>query len=171
MNIRPYMPADFAVLRQWISDARTHALWCANRFPYPPEAAGFAAALQEISARTGDRPYIAADETGRAVGFFCRSLNPETNECMLKFVIVDGTLRGRGVGTEMLRLAVRAAFAETDAGAVQLMVFSENPAAIRCYRKTGFQVRTCTPDAFRFGAETWDRCNMVIRRTDTETKE
>ncbi len=171
MQIRPYRQADFDTVRRWFRNARTHALWCANRFPYPLEQAGFDAVLREHAAQTGDRPYVAENETGLPFGFFCFSLNPETNEGMLKFVAVDSNMRGWGIGTEMLRLAVRKAFAETDADAVQLMVFSDNIAARKCYQKSGFTERSVTPDAFRFGDEAWGRVNMVIRRSDFEMKE
>ncbi len=171
MQIRPYRQEDFDIIRRWFRNVRTYALWCANRFPYPPEPERFAAALQEIAAQTGDRPYVAENETGVPFGFFCFSLNPETNEGMLKFVTVASDMRGWGIGTEMLRLAVRKAFAETAADAVQLMVFSVNEAAQKCYRKIGFTERSRMPDAFRFEDETWGRVNMVIRRADFEKGE
>ena len=167
--IRPYADArDFVLLRQWSTDRRTHAMWCADRFPFPPDADGFADALRVIREQWGDQPYIAEDRTGRAVGFFCRPGQPHQGEIMLKFVIVDPALRGQGIGTKMLRAAVQDIFSHTDAEAVQLMVFAENPAARKCYRKAGFTERALTPDAFRFQNESWGRCNMVIRREDTE---
>ena len=167
MTIRSYIhEQDFARLRAWSTDARTHAMWCANRFPYPLEPAGFAEALWIIRENSGDLPYIAEDESGSAVGFFCRPAKPHNNEILLKFVIVDPERRGQGVGTNMLRAAVQDIFAHTDADAVQLMAFAENPAARKCYRKAGFTERSLTPDAFRFGDEIWGRCNMFIRRTE-----
>ena len=166
MTLRLYRPDDFDTIRRWFPDARTHALWCADRFPYPLEPEGFSAVLREHAERTGDRAYVAENETGIPFGFFCFSVNPETNEGMLKFVAVCRDMRGWGIGTAMLRLAVRNAFVETNAGAVQLMVFSVNDSAKKCYEKAGFAVRAVTPDAFRFGSETWDRVNMVIGRGD-----
>ena len=139
-------------------------MWCADRFPYPPDAAGFADSLRKIRAQSGDLPYIAEDSTGRAVGFFCYPAEPRDGEILLKFVIVDPQLRGQGIGTKMIRAAVREIFAKTDASAVQLMVFDANTAAEKCYRKAGFAERALTPEAFRFGDESWGRCNMVIRR-------
>lgn len=158
------------MLRQWDTGLRTHMMWCAGRFPYPPEPERFANALRTLRESTGDLPYAAADESGRTVGFFCLSPNAETHETMLKFVIVDHRLRGKGIGTEMLRLAVRKCFAETDAEAVQLNVFAQNPAARQCYRNAGFTERSVTPEAFCFGDERWDRCNMVIRRADVNER-
>ncbi len=169
MTIRPYHHAqDFALLAAWSTDRRTHAMWCADRFPYPPEAAGFAAALAAIRERSGDLPFIAEDEAGRAVGFFCRPQEPQNHEILLKFVIVDPGLRGHGIGTRMLRAAVQDIFLHTDADAVQLMVFAENPAARKCYQKAGFTERSLTPQAFQFENEAWGRCNMVIPRSKQE---
>ncbi len=31
MRIRPYLDKDFDMLAQWITDERSHALWCANQ--------------------------------------------------------------------------------------------------------------------------------------------
>ena len=46
MRIRPYdHERDFPFLRAWIVDERAHAMWCANRFPWPLEEASFSAAL------------------------------------------------------------------------------------------------------------------------------
>lgn len=72
VTIRRYLhEQDFEALRQWSTDARTHAMWCADLLPYPPDAEGFADALRQIQARSGDQPYLAADAAGEAVGFFC----------------------------------------------------------------------------------------------------
>lgn len=163
MKIRPYHPEqDFEAVGQWMTDPRMHAMWCANRFPYPADAAEFSAALEQICETGGDEPYVAADENDHAIGFFCCALNAE--EIMLKFVAVDRTLRGQGIGTEMVRLAVQYIFDHSNAKAVQLNVFSGNPAAKKCYLKAGFAERSVTPAAFRFADEAWDRCNMVIYR-------
>lgn len=36
MRIRPYIPSkDYEYVSKWIDNERTHAFWCANRFPYP----------------------------------------------------------------------------------------------------------------------------------------
>ena len=67
---------------------------------------------------------------------------------MLKFVMVDASVRGKGIGKEMIKLAVRNAFTDPDALAVQLNVFPENSRAKRCYEGVGFTERQNTPNAF-----------------------
>ena len=36
MRMRPYIKSkDFEHIAHWVDDERSHALWCANNFPYP----------------------------------------------------------------------------------------------------------------------------------------
>ena len=42
MNIRPFeTDRDFEYISKWISDERTHTMWCANLIPYPMEKESF----------------------------------------------------------------------------------------------------------------------------------
>ncbi|MBR6872776.1 MAG: GNAT family N-acetyltransferase [Ruminococcus sp.] len=163
MEIRPYDPdRDLPLIEASVSDRRIHALWCAGRLPYPVQRESFDAFLRTESETCGNRAFTAVLD-GRAVGFFCLSPNAGTGEAMLKFVLVDGTLRGQGIGGQMLKLAAQYAFTELNAKAVQLMVFSGNEAALRCYTKAGFKERRRDAGAFRYESEIWDRCNMVLQ--------
>lgn len=164
MRIRTYTPEDFETVRGWVSDERTHTMWCANLIPFPMTREGFEATLAEATARFGDRQYIAEDEDGNAVGFFCISdIVPESRELMLKFVIVNSALRGKGYGRQMLVLAAKQAF-EIGAQAVQLNVFTVNAPAKKCYLAAGFRERRTTENCFAYKDEMWGRCNMFTER-------
>lgn len=164
MRIRPYISAlDFDEIKNWITDERTHALWCANLTPYPLRKKEFEEMLEEFSVKYKDSPYVATTKEGEPVGFFCYSVNTDTNEGMLRFIMVAPKYRNRGYGREMLTLAVKYGFEITKADAIQLNVFSENTAAKKCYASVGFTERTNTEKAFSFNDEMWGRCNMVIK--------
>ena len=164
MRIRPYQKKDFTVISKWITGERAHALWCANLIPYPLERTGFEDLLSEAEERFGDSPFVATTEDGTVIGFFCFSVNLQTNEGMFKFVVIDSGVRNRGYGCEMLQLAVKYAFEIAKADRVQLNVFPENPGAKKCYEKVGFKERILTEKAFQYKEEAWGRCNMVIER-------
>ena len=165
MKMRPFDPdTDFDRIRNWISDERSHAMWCAGRFQYPLEKSNFTAVLSDMARNTGDTPLVAAQDDGSAVGFLCYSLNRELREGKLKFVIVDPVCRGKGVAGEMLRLAVSRAFEDPDAERVSLIVFASNPRARRCYEKAGFSIMEKDFQPFAWKDESWDRCGMVISR-------
>ena len=162
MKLRAFdINKDFEAIKQWPNDERTHFFWCAGRFNYPLEKENLSEALKGINERCGDLPYVAVIED-KPVGFYCYSYNSDTKEGMLKFVIVDPDCRGKGVAKEMFTLILENAFNETEAEAVQLMVFPQNPRAKRFYEKLGFKERRTEIGAFKYKDETWDRCNMVI---------
>lgn len=165
MRLRPYIACkDYDVIKNWISDERTHAMWCANLIQFPMKKNNFEKVIREMAERYGDSPYVATSEEGQLIGFFCYSVNLVTNVGMLKFVMINPDYRGKGYGKEMMQLAVKYAFEITNADAVQLNVFSENITAKKCYEAVGFVERKTDKDAFAYKDESWDRCNMIIRR-------
>ncbi len=166
MRIRPYIECkDFDEIKNWMTEERTHALWCANLIQFPIEKDNFERVMQETAERFEDSPYVATSDKGELIGFFCYSVNTDSNEGMLKFVMNNPQYRGKGYGKEMLRLAVKYAFEITNAQAVQLNVFPENERAKKCYESVGFTERKTDLNAFSYKDESWGRCNMVIRRS------
>lgn len=165
MRLRPYIPdTDFDHIRKWDTDERAHALWCAGRLPFPVTRESMDALINDHAVKYGDTPFIATEDGGRPVGFFCIATDVQTNTSMLRFVMVDSSLRGKGYGKEMLSLAVKYAFDIAKADAVQLNVFTQNEAAKKCYLSVGFTERSVTPDVFTYKDESWGRCNMIITR-------
>lgn len=165
MRIRPYIPGkDFEYVSKWIDDERTHAFWCASRLPYPITQQFFHDFLEKNAIDRTDSAYVATENNGQAVGFFCYSVNTADNIGSLKFVIVDKTKRGKGYGKEMLNLALQYAFQITGAKAVQLNVFNENTLAKQCYEKIGFVEKNMDKDVFPYKDELWSRCNMIISK-------
>ena len=165
MKLRKFeINSDFESMKNWVTDERTHAMWCANLIKYPLNKEHLTETLKEVANRFGDVPYVAISDDNKVVGFFCYTLNNETKEGMLKFVVIDPEARGKGVAREMLSLAVKQAFEDSDAALVQLNVFPENVRAKKCYEKAGFVERKLTPNAFSYKDESWGRCNMIYER-------
>lgn len=165
MRIRPYIAnKDYEYLSKWIDNERTHAFWCANLLPYPMTQKSFHDFLAKNAMDWTDGAYIATENSGQAVGFFCYSVNTENNMGFLKFVIVDSARRKKGYGKEMLNLALQYAFQITGAKAVQLNVFNENTLAKQCYEKAGFIERNIDKDVFPYQDELWSRCNMIVSK-------
>ena len=117
--------------------------------------------LEEHALNFEDCAFVAVDDDGKVAGFFCYSLNGQNNEGMLKFIVVNSKIRGKGYGKQMLKLALEYAFNISKADSVQLNVFPENIPANKCYESVGFKERSLTPNAFTFKDESWARRNMV----------
>lgn len=165
MRIRPYIESrDYEALEKWIDSSRTHALWCANLLPCPLTQSGLRHLLEESGTDGEESAYVATEDDGEAVGFFCYSVNVENNTGFFRFVIVDAGRRGLGYGKKMMQTALRYAFEITDVEAVRLNVFAENSRAISCYEQCGFQVQSVVEKAFAYGDEWWGRCSMMAER-------
>lgn len=165
LRIRPYIESkDYGYIEEWIDDERIHALWCANRIPYPATKDSLRTLLEKNALEWTDSAYVATENSGEIIGFFCYSVNTDDNTGFLKFIIVDRKKRGSGYGKEMLKLALKYAFDITGVQAVRLNVFDENTAAKHCYEKVGFVEESITKDVFSYKNEVWSRCHMVIRK-------
>ena len=76
-------------------------------------------------------------------------------------MVLDNTLRGQGVGSQMLQRISEFVFEQTGVSAVQLNVFDVNLPARKCYEKVGFVEDALAPNVFVFQNEQWGRCHMV----------
>lgn len=163
MKLRVYNAlTDFEFLHNWINDERTHALWSANRIPYPMISKTLQEVLEKDAQEWGGCAYVATEEDGQPFGFFVLSVNTSNNSGFLKFVIVDKEIRGKGYGTQMIELALKYAFEVVGVSFVQLNVFDVNDKAKKCYSNAGFVADSITENAFTFKNESWGRCHMVV---------
>ena len=162
MQLRPYSSYhDASIICKWSNEERTHMLWCANRFSFPLSQNNFDEVLFENEREWKDCAFVATDESGEVVGFFCYSLNQENKVGFLKFVQISPEHRGLGYGKQMIDLALKYAKDISGAESVQLNVFDVNTTAFQCYQKCGFIEHTRTPEAFTYKNEKWGRIHML----------
>ena len=167
MRIRPYIESkDYEYLEKWIDNETLHAMWSANRLPYPMTKENLRILLEKNAEEFTDSAYVATEDDGRPVGFFCYSVNTENNAGFLKFIVVDNGKRGMGYGGKMLRLALQYAFSITGAEVVRLCVFDNNEAAKHCYEKVGFVIEESEKSVFPYHDEMWTRNRMMITKKE-----
>lgn len=165
MHLRPYnKDRDFTYIKQWVTDSRTHAMWCANLIPYPLSQEGLEATLEAHKEKWGDTAYVFVNDEGIPIGFFSYSVNVEGNFGFLKFVVVDNKLRGQGYGVKMLQQVQEQFFGALDIDFIKLNVFDNNEAARRCYEKAGFKEIVHKPHSFPYEDELWGQCHMSVDR-------
>ncbi len=171
MYLRPYKAADAETILSWCRDERAFRKWTSDRYPsYPITAREM---NEKYFDHNGDCPEadnfypMTACEDGRPLGhFILRYVGGDRRVLRAGFVIVDPERRGRGVGREMLRLALEYAFRICRAERVTIGVFENNPPALRCYRAAGFREVPAEPETCELLGETWRVVEMAARRED-----
>lgn len=171
LRIRPYRSSDCERIRTWISDEESHLKWCANTIPFGFTEETFEKSLREGLEKNGEMGFTATDAAGIPVGFFKLSLNYEENAGFFKCIIVDGNRRGTGIGKQMMTGAVKYAFEIAGVEKVRLVVFDDNPAAVSCYAKVGFEKEEAL-EPFEWKGKKWGRTRLLQQRIEkTKRKE
>ncbi len=164
LRLRPYKDCDARVIVNWIKSEFAFRQWCADRYEtYPVTSEDMNQYYRRDSHNDRIWGMTAFDESGIAGHFTMRFPKANQDEIRLGFVIIDDERRGRGLGREMVALAVRYAFAFVGVSKVTLGVFENNPAAIGCYRACGFkEVKRQKRESYQCMGETWDCIEMEL---------
>ena len=114
-----------------------------TRIPEPPPD-GFARSwigMYEAGRRDGSREgFAAVDREGRFVGLgLAPEIDRAAGELELGYIVAREA-RGRGLGSEILRLLTRWAFEEVEAQRVHLIIDVENPASARVAERCGYRL-------------------------------
>lgn len=131
-------PDDTAMMFEWIND---------------PDTVRFNAPYRPVSWESHLAWMRALEQRGDAVIFAVRTLDPQRLVGTLQLVDIhpihrsaelrirlgDPSARGKGYGTEAVRLALSHAWNDLGLHRIGAHVFAGNDAALRAYRKAGFR--------------------------------
>ncbi|MBI4674561.1 MAG: GNAT family N-acetyltransferase [Chloroflexi bacterium] len=109
---------------------------------------------------------LAEDKLIGFVGIFM--VRQQHGDCMVGIGMGEPEFRGKGYGTDALRLALRFAFRELNMHRVALMVLATNARAIRSYEKCGFVREGVTRGADYRDRIRRDVISMGILRSEWE---
>jgi RimJ/RimL family protein N-acetyltransferase len=137
--VRARTKDDISEIVSWIPDSHALYLFSGSRLQWPLTESQ----LQEMERIEGLTPWVVARPTGEAVGHF--DLTQIESEARLGRVIIQPTMRGLGLASTLLRLALSKA-REQGAESVRLKVISNNEPAVRTYVRAGFFVATDASD-------------------------
>ena len=144
LRLRPYKHCDSLKIAKWIKDEDVFLKWGGDRFGDFPISAEIID--EKYSLKNGDcaepdnfYPWVAFDDENGVIGhFIMRYIHGDNRVLRFGWVVVDDTIRGKGYGTEMLKLGLKYAFEILGVDVVTIGVFENNDRAHSCYRKVGF---------------------------------
>ena len=167
VSLRDAVPADRAMLERW--DAAPHVVACHTDDPDATVADdGDWDWAAELARAPGWREQLIAEADGRAVGVV-QIIDPAREDShywgdvpgglrALDIWIGEAADLGRGIGTEMMRLALARCFADGDVTAALVDPLASNVRAHRFYERLGF--RAVGPRRFN------DESDCLVYRLD-----
>ena len=165
LRLRPYKSCDAEKISEWIRDKDVFMKWGGPLFGEFPINAGIIDdkyRLQNGGCTEPDNfyPWIAFDDENGVVGhFIMRYINGDNRILRFGWVIVDDKIRGKGYGTEMLRLGLKYAFEILNVDVVTIGVYENNDRAHNCYKKLGFTDKEIVEK------EPWNVIEMEIKKS------
>jgi RimJ/RimL family protein N-acetyltransferase len=165
LRLRPYKSCDSGIIEKWIQDKDVFMKWGGERFGEFPISARIID--DKYTLNNGDcaeednfYPWIAFDDENGVVGhFIMRYINGDNRILRFGWVVVDDKIRGKGYGTEMLRLGLKYAFEILKADVVTIGVYENNDRAHNCYKKLGFTDKEIVEK------EPWNVIEMEIKKS------
>ena len=150
----------------WVKSPEFLLQWAGPIFNYPLDNAQ----LDEyINGAGGDFvkrkifKLIVAD-TNEVVGHIELNDIDEKNKSatLCRVLIGEPSLRGKGIGTQMVTKLLTIGFEQLGLHRIDLVVFDFNKAAINCYKRAGFTIEGRLRDARRFGDQYWSLYQMSM---------
>jgi RimJ/RimL family protein N-acetyltransferase len=106
-------------------------------------------------------------EGGHAVGFIdLNGFDWLARSAWASIGIGEADFRGRGLGTDAMRVLARFAFEQLNLNRINLTVFEYNPRALRSYEKCGFVHEGCQRQYLNRGGRRWDMIYMGLLKED-----
>ena len=138
MILRRFKKEDAPIILGWIKSKTYLRKWSADRYrdyPATPDE------MAQLYAPDNMTPLTAEDENGNIIGHISIRIPDLTKPqaVRLGFIIVDGALRGKGYGKELIRQTIEYARKNLNATSISLGVFKNNPSALHCYESVGFK--------------------------------
>jgi len=164
LKFRAYTPEDGNLVASWVTDEWTLRVWSANCYERWPVTG------EEINRRYQEsreqepsfRPLI-AEEDGVPVGhMILQYKDPAHTIVHFGFVIMDPACRGKGLGSQMLRIAIAEAVSAMGCDTVELMVLDCNKRAYRCYLALGFEDVPESTQTMDIHGTSWVRHKMKL---------
>jgi RimJ/RimL family protein N-acetyltransferase len=166
---RPFHQDDGAALLSWAPTADELLQWVGPNFVFPLDERQ----LLEYLATAGEHRRIisaVACDTDTVVGHAELNILPEHELGQIRRVAVAPSMRAHGVGGKLMDWLVSLAFDELSLHRLELVVFSFNVAARKCYARAGFQEEGLARHARKASDGYWDLVHMALLESEYRTR-
>ena len=160
IKLKHFRTEDWSYLQKWIKNEAELMQFAGPIFSFPIDQKQVKNYLSE-SNRTVFR---IETENNQIVGVAEISIEKENVAKLARILIGEKSMRGKGVGTQLINKLTDYAFKELEKKKIILNVYSWNIGAIKCYEKAGYYRTNRTPIKTKVGNEEWETIEMEKAR-------
>ncbi|SMP68586.1 GNAT family N-acetyltransferase [Anoxynatronum buryatiense] len=165
-ELRFFQFSDFEQLINWIKTPEILLQWGGPNFSFPLDKQQLESYLKDANKYNSNTLIysVKEKETGKIIGHITLGNIDRKNKSARvgKVLVGDMSVRGKGIGQQMMTEILKVAFDELHLHRVSLGVFDFNSSAITCYEKSGFKKEGLLRDARKIGDEYWSLWEMSI---------
>ncbi len=161
LTFRHYREDDGKALLSWAASADELLQWSGPHFSFPLDERQ----LRDYAAGASDTRHLISGvdgESGDVIAHAELNLMPEHELGQVRRVAVAPEMRDRGVGLALVRWLVSFSFDELRLNRLELVVFSFNHRARRCYEAAGFREEGRALQARKASGGYWDLVYMAL---------
>jgi RimJ/RimL family protein N-acetyltransferase len=163
VKIEKFGYEDFDRLISWVESLEDLIQFSGSLFQFPltrQQLDGYIAVSNRLTYRVIYIP------TNNVIGHGEISILNESTCLLCRLLIGEKSLRGQGLGQEMVKLLLGVAFNELGAIKVELNVYDWNLPAIRCYEKEGFLIIPDKIYKIEVNGQIWTALNMTVEKSN-----
>lgn len=167
MILRAYQKADADIICTWLRSEKELYQWSADRFcKFPLTGADIEENYAPQIAGGRFIPLTAVDAENNVIGHFIIRYPKEDDDTSVRFgfVVLDPAYRGKGCGSQMMRLGIAYAKENLHVQRIDLGVFANNEGAQHCYEAAGFREYSRRQCEMPIG--TWECIDMELFTED-----
>lgn len=163
--LKPFAREDIPLLIDWVETPEFLMQWSGAQFRFPLTEEQ----LEEywrMSCEKDRNVYsysVVHKEQQQVIGHLSFTVDPVNQSARIGKVLIGApSMRGKGIGSQMIQQALMILFEEMQLHRVNLGVFDFNQSAIACYERIGFRREGLMRECRKIGNAYWNQWEMGI---------
>ncbi len=167
IRLEQFTKEDFKKLIDWIDTETLLTHWSGSLFRFPLNEDSLAWYIEDTNDLKNSEAFVykAVDtDTGETVGHISLGgISVKNLSARVSRVLVGNNLhRKAGICQQMVKAVLKIGFDELHLHRISLGVYTNNPAAIRCYERCGFITEGVNRDILKHKGEWWSMIEMSM---------
>lgn len=170
LELRKFTKRDIPELFSWFGTERDVLQWAGAALSWPLKRSEFIDLIKQHRGAAPQREVWAVWQGDVMIGHFQIVFNRRLRTAGLGRIALKPEMRGRALSRPLIDLILEQAFSHDWVHRADLMVYSQNKAAIHLYQSAGFILEGTRRETTPIGEEIWDTHIMSLLRREFDKR-